>query len=218
MLRAPFDNLLLWIQTIFLRDELNTDDSSDKDDEDEEDTDTKDDDVKEEEDSEDDFAYLAEDDLPELASMSKEEREELDQNEFFLKRMLKRNAEQIFTAKDLHNEDILNRGIDLLHHKRQGRQQVTEVLGVHIRYFERLVVSKVLYNKGIQRSRKGSNVEEKRTTRLLPMRCNRLEDMSIPCASKRLCHGRWAFPWTDSSRIDDPSAENVHRPVGSIPG
>ena len=49
--------------------------------------------------------------------MSKEEREELDQDGFFLNRMLKRNAEHVFTEKDLHNEDVLNRSIDLFRPK-----------------------------------------------------------------------------------------------------
>ena len=48
--------------------------------------------------------------------------------------MLKRNADYVFTDNDLHNEDVMNREIDLLHHKKQGQQQVTEVLWVHVRY------------------------------------------------------------------------------------
>lgn len=48
--------------------------------------------------------------------------------------MLKRNPEHVFTEKALQKEDVLNRAIDLLHHKRQGQQDVTGVLRVHMSY------------------------------------------------------------------------------------
>ena len=48
--------------------------------------------------------------------------------------MVKRNSEHVLTKKNLQKEDMLNRAINLLHHKRQGQQEVIGVLGGHISY------------------------------------------------------------------------------------
>ena len=76
----------------------------------------------------------ADEDLPDILTMSREEREAFNQDEFFLKRMLKRNSDYVSTDIDLANEPILNRAINLLHHKRQGQNEITQILGVHINY------------------------------------------------------------------------------------
>ena len=66
--------------------------------------------------------------------MSEKEGDELDQDDFFLPRILKRISEHVFTEGDLQKEDTLNRAIDFSYHEIQGQQEVTEVLGVHISY------------------------------------------------------------------------------------
>ena len=76
-----------------------------------------------------DFADFNDEDVPDFLDLSSEEREEIDQDEYFLRRMLKRDSEYVFADKDLLNESTLNRAIDLLHHKRQGQNEVTRVLG-----------------------------------------------------------------------------------------
>ena len=66
--------------------------------------------------------------------MSEEEGDELNHNEFFLPRMLKRIPEHVFTEEDLQKEDTLNQAIDLFYYESQGQQEVTEVLRVYISY------------------------------------------------------------------------------------
>ena len=85
-------------------------------------------------DSEDMAASIDEDEFPNLVNMSREDRENFNQDEFFARQLLKLDADHMYTDKDLANEKILNRAIDLLHHKRQGQSQVTRVIGVHVNY------------------------------------------------------------------------------------
>ena len=85
-------------------------------------------------DDEDMALNFEEDDLPNFMSMSKEERENFNQDDFFARQLLKLNSDHVYTDADLYNEAILNRAIELLHHKRQGQAQVTRAIGVHINY------------------------------------------------------------------------------------
>lgn len=80
-----------------------------------------------------DFADFDDEDLSDFLKMFRERREELDQDNSILRCMLKRDSDYIFSDKDLSNETTLNRSIDLLH-KRQGQNEVTQVLGLLIRY------------------------------------------------------------------------------------
>ena len=67
--------------------------------------------------------------------MDRLEREEFDQNDFFAQQLLKLPVHKIYTEQDLNDERVLNRAIDLLHHKRQGQDTVTRSGGVHINYW-----------------------------------------------------------------------------------
>ena len=68
--------------------------------------------------------------------MTREARENLDSDELLLRALLKLDCNYEYTEKDLENETVLDRAIDLLHHKRQGQDQrvVTRVLGLHVTY------------------------------------------------------------------------------------
>ena len=87
-----------------------------------------------ESDDEDMALNIEEDDFPNFMSMTSEERENFNQDDFFARQLLKINADRVYTASDLYHEAVLNRAIDLLHHKRQGQSQVTRAIGVHINY------------------------------------------------------------------------------------
>ena len=87
-----------------------------------------------EEDDEEAPFYEDEEELPDLAGMTQEERENIDQDEFFFRQMSKWDTSHVFTKKDLGDPRVLNKGLDLLHHKRQGQVDVTRVLSVHIKY------------------------------------------------------------------------------------
>ncbi|KAL8725679.1 MAG: hypothetical protein Q9181_006326, partial [Wetmoreana brouardii] len=66
--------------------------------------------------------------------MTREEREEFNQDEFFMRQYLKLDPQRVYEEKDPEDEATLNRAIDLLHHKRQGQDHVTRVLTTHIDY------------------------------------------------------------------------------------
>ena len=90
----------------------------------------------EEEDEEDTIAGVEEEDLPNILAMTREARKNLDSDDLFLRVMLKLDCNYEYTEKDLENETVLDRAIDLLCHKRQGQNQrgVTLVLGIYITY------------------------------------------------------------------------------------
>lgn len=92
--------------------------------------------VEEEEEEEDTLAGIEEEDIPNIFAMTRDARENLNSDELFLKAMLELDCNYEYAEKDLENEMVLDRAIDLLHHKRQGQDQrvVTRVLGLHITY------------------------------------------------------------------------------------
>ena len=66
--------------------------------------------------------------------MINEEREIFNQDEFFLRQALKLDSSHVYIENDLVNEKILNRAIDLLHHKLQSQRGVIRIVTVHINY------------------------------------------------------------------------------------
>ena len=75
---------------------------------------------------------LDDDEVPDLLRMSQEEREAFDQDEFLAKQMLKIDPDFVYDEDDLESEKILNRAIDLLHHRRQGQDKVSRAITTHI--------------------------------------------------------------------------------------
>ncbi len=77
----------------------------------------------EEEDEDDTITGVEEEDLPNILAMTREARENLDLDDLFLRVMLKLDCNYEYTEKNLENETVLDRAIDLLRHKRQGQNQ-----------------------------------------------------------------------------------------------
>lgn len=93
--------------------------------------------VEDDEDDDEDSGNLYDEpdpELPDFKAMTKEEREDFCQDDFFLSQLLRYDTSYRYTEADLRNEKVLNRAIDLVHHKRQGQLGLTRVLTIHINY------------------------------------------------------------------------------------
>ena len=121
----------------------------------------------EDEDADDDLLDdLNESEFPDLLKLTAEERESFNADAYFMAQLFKLNTDHEYSEADLENEKVMNRAIDLLHHKRQGQTEVTRVLSVHVNYTDLLLALRdsataeanlVLKNEGATR------LEQKKT-------------------------------------------------------